>query len=1061
MASACLQDQANGSRISRLLVDKGTEAMRKTFDNIHPPATLAAVLATNKTLLLRLKPRIINNLQWDLLYPPSGNPADSKTFDVTLLTVLLRNICKLPAPITGWNTMPPDTDRSTEANIARIKFFRNEIYAHVTTTLVDNVKFENLWQKISKALVDLNIPQSEIDVLKHSPLSPEEEMYVQQLKDWKLREDECKDILDKTGSNVQELKQVAEETHQNVNETQRDVKEIQRVVKETQDSGVEVRRKLEEFIANYSKESSRKDQKDQENLQQLAKHNFKGRITSAVKSFHEGTRDWLLKRLDEWFTDQESRVLILTAGPGVGKSVFAGKVCQIYGEMGKLAACHFCKFNDSNLRNPLSMLQSLASQMCDNVKGFKEKLLEQLKRPHVVNTLTDAFRVYLHDPLQDLESKEPMLIVIDGLDESESNGKSELLDLIADEFSVLQEWIKILVTSRPEIPVKEKLKNLNPVEILPEDEDNESDLRQYLKFCLSSLLDKFETKIRFGVWHDIWRGLEDEDRDEEDEDDDDDDDDADHDHDGDYDDYEYPFQRCFKKQPPNKNTVISLLVEKCEGSFLFAFHVQSELLKRGILADLTIDEIENFLPEGIGSVYERYFSRLQNALKCVNKDVDVFKLLEILAVARGPLPLKFITHVLGMSPDTRAMRKIINEVNEKISALLFVSDDLVTVFHKSVADWLTSNGYEEHHYTVDKENGNELLWRCCEKEFKEIKKDIFNLKLSNEMKYSLEHGYSHLVACKTKYCQESYAWLQDVSIIHVISAVYPKDGSCLNPIWKEVLRQEHGLNRQLRIKISWNLYESEHDSRYLQSFINRSPENCFSDEDKRIAKYILKKFAWCEKLDASRREKKNCFLAKLFSCSITSFDVSSDKKLVAVGHKDGTISFLELPELKELWRYSTTSSVRCCEFLPQASLLLYGRMDTAIDVRAGKEVSFFCENDEIFSSCAFSPSGQRMVTSNGSEIIKLWDIAEKRLLALLRGGGSMDCCSFSQNGSFIIGEELKSTYLNSLSIWNAITLQRVDGRNMFANSRKGTLFSTDYTGNAVSVKCDNVSICFT
>ena len=484
-----------------------------------------------------------------------------------------------------------------------------------------------------------------------------------------------------------------------------------------------------------------------------------------------------MKRLEEWFTDQESRVLILTAGPGVGKSVFAGKVCQIYGKMGKLAACHFCKFNDSNLRNPLNMLQSLASQMCDNVKGFKEKLLEQLKRPHVVNTLTDAFRVYLHDPLQDLESKEAMLIVIDGSDESESNGKSELLDLIADEFSELQKWIKILVTSRPDIPVKEKLKDLNPLEILPEDEDNESDLRQYLEFCLSSLLGKLQTKS-FGVSHDIWRGLEDEDEDEdEDKDKDGDDNDDDDGDDDDDDDDEYPFQRHLKKQPLNEKTVISLLVEKCEGSFLFAFHVQSELLKRGNLADLTIKKIENFLPIGIGSVYERYFNRLQNVLKSVNKDVDVFRLLEILVVDRGPLPLKFITDALGMSPDTRAMKKIINVVNETISALLFVSDDLATVFHKSVVDWLKSNGYEEHQYTVDEENGNELLWRCCEKELKEIKRNIFNLELSNEMKYSLEHGTSHLVACKTKYCQESYTWLQDVSIIHVISAIYPKDAT--------------------------------------------------------------------------------------------------------------------------------------------------------------------------------------------------------------------------------------------------------------------------------------------
>ena len=53
---------------------------------------------------------------------------------------------------------------------------------------------------------------------------------------------------------------------------------------------------------------------------------------------------------------------------------------------------------------------------------------------------------------------------------------------------------------------------------------------------------------------------------------------------------------------------------------------------------------------------------------------------------------------------------------------------------------------------------------------------------------------------------------------------------------------------------------------------------------------------------------------------------------------------------------------------------------------------------------------------------------------------------------------MEPTYLYSLSIWNAITLQRVDERNMFPNSRKGTLFSINYIG-GVSVKCDDVSIC--
>ena len=147
MASVDLQEKANFTRLGRLLVDKGTEALRNTFDGIHSPVNLPAVLTANRISLLKLKPRVINDLQWDLLYPPSGNPPDSKTFDVTLLTVLFRNICNLPK--TGWRAMPLDTDRSMQANIVRMKTYRNEMYAHVTSTQVDNATFESLWKKIT------------------------------------------------------------------------------------------------------------------------------------------------------------------------------------------------------------------------------------------------------------------------------------------------------------------------------------------------------------------------------------------------------------------------------------------------------------------------------------------------------------------------------------------------------------------------------------------------------------------------------------------------------------------------------------------------------------------------------------------------------------------------------------------------------------------------------------------------------------------------------------------------------------------------------------------------
>ncbi|XP_028416515.1 E3 ubiquitin-protein ligase DZIP3-like [Dendronephthya gigantea] len=382
MASVDLQEKANFTRLSRLLVDKGTQALRNKFDKIHPLVSLPRLLAANKTSLQKLKPRVINNSQWDLLFPSSGNPPDSKTFDVTLLTVLFRNICGFPS--TGWSVMPPDTDRSEQANITRIKCYRNEVIAHVTTTRVDNSTFQFLWKKISQVIVELGVSQSDVDDLKKCPLGPEEEVYVQKLKDWKLHEDECIKLLKVIEAGVNNVTQVTEETRDAVNETRDAVNETRDGVNETRDSVNQMRPLSIPGDSNSQKKS--RMESDEDLLRKLAKHNFRGKIRRKVNFFLPGTREWLLEEINEWFQkcDSDSRMKLITAGPGFGKSVFAAKICEDFEKKGKLAACHFCDFSDPNLRDPMVMLQSLASQMCENVPGFKEKLLDQLKQPHQV-----------------------------------------------------------------------------------------------------------------------------------------------------------------------------------------------------------------------------------------------------------------------------------------------------------------------------------------------------------------------------------------------------------------------------------------------------------------------------------------------------------------------------------------------------------------------------------------------------------------------------------------------------------------------------------------------------
>ncbi|CAB4016936.1 Hypothetical predicted protein [Paramuricea clavata] len=171
MASTDPKKRANFLRIYNLLVDKGTEALRMCFDAILPPANLRAVLNANKELL-----QVLNPWQMDLLFPRLGNRPDSTTFDITLLSFLLRNICaSLSPPTLGWDTEPLATDCNREADIVRIELFRNKIYARAVTPQIDNATFEEYWSKISDALHRLGIPAEEISNLKTCPLVHEDE----------------------------------------------------------------------------------------------------------------------------------------------------------------------------------------------------------------------------------------------------------------------------------------------------------------------------------------------------------------------------------------------------------------------------------------------------------------------------------------------------------------------------------------------------------------------------------------------------------------------------------------------------------------------------------------------------------------------------------------------------------------------------------------------------------------------------------------------------------------------------------------------------------------------
>ena len=166
------QEKTNWTRLARLLIDEGTSALERfLLFSIHPE-TLEDVLKKNFPKLQNLRSRrVIVDDQWEKLFPGTGDPPNIARFDISLLHLLIREISNLPPPVTGWHKLPAKNDASIQANIARIKYFRNEL-SHTPSTAITESEFEDKWDKISSALEGIMLynQRQKIQRLKNDPI---------------------------------------------------------------------------------------------------------------------------------------------------------------------------------------------------------------------------------------------------------------------------------------------------------------------------------------------------------------------------------------------------------------------------------------------------------------------------------------------------------------------------------------------------------------------------------------------------------------------------------------------------------------------------------------------------------------------------------------------------------------------------------------------------------------------------------------------------------------------------------------------------------------------------
>ena len=311
----------NFQHLARLLISGGTVLLREVFDNKCPPSKLRTILQNPATKKRLHKEAKLTKPQWDCLYPSPGMYGKSADFDITLLFRLLRTICGLTPPVTGWDALPGSTDDSLGADLARIKYYRNSLYGHVNENMeISDYEFSVHWREISEALMRISGQispakakqwQNAIDKFLKDPLTEEAKRHEQELQRWYQNDTEVKEYLEKVESSVKNLEKEVREQAQDIKDELGG--KVESTTQEVQRLGQDIKDELGGKVESTAQEVQR--------LGQDIKDELGGKVESTAQE---------VQRLRQEFRDEAQDIKDRLKLGGRPNSSAGGQLVDIY-----------------------------------------------------------------------------------------------------------------------------------------------------------------------------------------------------------------------------------------------------------------------------------------------------------------------------------------------------------------------------------------------------------------------------------------------------------------------------------------------------------------------------------------------------------------------------------------------------------------------------------------------------------------------------------------------------------------------------------------------------------
>ncbi|KAJ3267673.1 hypothetical protein HDU76_011677, partial [Blyttiomyces sp. JEL0837] len=204
-------------------------------------------------------------------------------------------------------------------------------------------------------------------------------------------------------------------------------------------------------------------------VQLLQPIDFGSDLEKFQREYVPNTRTWAIKEVHQWLTEQTTPLLWLNGGAGLGKSVIAYLISQNVPPNCKLGSVFFCKHDDDSKNNAIKIVTTMANDLASLLPAYRDFLIAAMEKDaknmengeiSVLDMPSTAFEHLIIKGLRQIRPPENnVVIVIDALDEIAKQGdhRRDFLNLIRERANELPQWVRVFVTSRPELDIFEAL----------------------------------------------------------------------------------------------------------------------------------------------------------------------------------------------------------------------------------------------------------------------------------------------------------------------------------------------------------------------------------------------------------------------------------------------------------------------------------------------------------------------------------------------------------------------------------------------------------------------------